>query len=210
MNYMQIKYPDVANGPGIRVSLFVSGCDRHCEGCFNPESWPHDAGKLMTYREYNEILRLLDKPEVAGLSVLGGEPLLPENLSGVSWLIQAAVYAHPDKPVWIWSGYTYEELVCKRYGWLSSEMKRMLRDVLDKADVLVDGPYIEAQRDLTLRFRGSKNQRIIDLKRTRQAKSIVLWEDESQAAYMGTKQQNMLDYIRRGFGENAEGTGGHG
>lgn len=176
MRYMKIKFPDVANGPGVRVSLFVSGCYRHCPGCFNPESWDPKAGQLYTRETEAELLRHLDKPEVAGLSILGGEPFLLVNLPTVWGLVLTAKEHHYDKPIWIWTGYTFEELLalCRLKHMKHWRGAQLLKMILHAADVLVDGPYIEAQRDLTLQYRGSTNQRIIDLQRTWSAGTVVL------------------------------------
>lgn len=178
MNYVKIKFPDVANGPGVRVSLFVSGCYRHCPGCFNPETWDTRAGQLYTRETEKELLRHLAKPEVAGLSILGGEPFLLVNLPTVWDLVLTAKEHHYDKPIWIWTGYTFEELLALGRSRVMKPWReaQRVRDILNLADVLVDGPYIEAQRDLKLQFRGSANQRIIDLPRSMREGAVALWE----------------------------------
>lgn len=199
MNYLKIKFPDVANGPGVRVSLFVSGCICHCPGCFNPESWDPAAGKPFTCNAEREVMRYLDRPEVAGLSILGGEPLLTSNLQAVHDLVWLAKAAHPEKPLWVWTGNTYEELQAFLHliigGRRWADTRAHLTGILKAADVLVDGPYIEAEKDLTLRFRGSRNQRIIDLRATEAAGHIVRWAEEDRRAE--PEPLNTMEYTRR-------------
>ena len=163
MNYSTIKWCDIANGNGVRTSLFVSGCRRHCKGCFNDSAWDFDAGEPFTDGEEYAILKSLDDLYVDGLSVLGGEPLEPENVPAVEHLLARVKDELPDKDVWMWTGNRYEDVANM--------------PVLQYVDVLVDGAFIESQKDITLRFRGSANQRIIDLNETRKAGSLVLWDD---------------------------------
>ena len=163
MNYMTIKPVDVANGPGVRVSLFVSGCSHHCPGCFNAEAWDYDAGELFTLETAQEIMELCDKPQIAGLSILGGEPLDRKNLHDVTVLAAVFKNRFPDKDLWVYTGYRYEGV----------EMLHIMKYI----DTLVDGPFVEAQKDLSLRFRGSRNQRIIDVQLSRQARWPVLRKD---------------------------------
>lgn len=170
MYYSAIKPFDIANGPGIRVSLFVSGCPHHCKGCFNEETWNYTYGKQYSYDTKHEVIDLLKKDGIAGLTVLGGEPLAPENIATVADLITMAKVTVPDKTIWVYSGYTIEELalrwdhVFKTYS-LVECVNTM--GVLVHADVLVDGRFVEEKKDLKLRFRGSSNQRIIDLNKTK-------------------------------------------
>ena len=137
MNYAEIKKVDIANGPGVRVSLFVSGCRNHCKGCFNPETWDFDYGRPFTRG-------------IQGLSILGGEPAEEENAAILIPFLKRVRAALPDKDIWLYSGYTYEALRDK--------------EILTLADVLVDGPFLLEQKDAGLAFRGSRNQRIIDLR----------------------------------------------
>lgn len=156
MNYGAIKKTDIANGEGVRVSLFVSGCRHHCKGCFNQEAWDFSYGQAFTYDTINEILDAMDHPYIKGLSILGGEPLDPANIQWVETLIFCVRSKFgADKDIWVYTGYTYEEV------------KDL--DLLHWVDVLVDGPFIEEQKDISLRFRGSRNQRIIRLDKMRSA-----------------------------------------
>lgn len=159
MRYGKINKTDIANGPGVRVSLFVSGCRNHCKGCFNPGTWAFDYGEAFTLRTVDEILKALDKPYISGLSILGGEPFEPENIGTVFDLCRQVKNRFPDKTIWIYTGYLYEKL------------EPILNDTID---VLVDGPFIEAQKDITLKFKGSKNQRIIDVQASRSSGSVKI------------------------------------
>ena len=150
MNYAEIKKVDIANGPGVRVSLFVSGCRNHCKGCFNPETWDFDYGRPFTRETEDEIIEALRPSWIQGLSILGGEPTEEENAAVLIPFLKRVRAALPDKDIWLYSGYTYEALRDK--------------EILTLADVLVDGPFLLEQKDAGLAFRGSRNQRIIDLK----------------------------------------------
>lgn len=149
MNYAEIKKVDIANGPGVRVSLFVSGCRNHCKGCFNPETWDFDYGRPFTRATEDEIIEALRPLWIQGLSILGGEPTEEENAAVLIPFLKRVRAALPDKDIWLYSGYTYEVLRDK--------------EILTLADVLVDGPFLLEQKDAGLAFRGSRNQRIIDL-----------------------------------------------
>jgi len=151
MNYGRIKKNDIANGPGVRVSLFVSGCRNHCPGCFNPETWDFNYGESFTKKTEKEIIKALRPSWIQGLSILGGDPMEPENQRTLLPLLKRIKVMLSDKDVWFYTGYTYEQI----------------RDaeILKWIDVLVDGPFIEAEKDITLTFRGSRNQRIIPLKK---------------------------------------------
>ena len=150
MNYAEIKKVDIANGPGVRVSLFVSGCRNHCKGCFNPETWDFDYGRPFTRETEDEIIEALRPSWIQGLSILGGEPTEEENAAVLIPFLKRVRAALPDKDIWLYSGYTYETLRDK--------------EILTLADVLVDGPFLLEQKDAGLAFRGSRNQRIIDLR----------------------------------------------
>lgn len=147
MRYADIKYPDVANGKGVRVSLFVQGCSRHCKGCFNQQTWDFNGGKKFGNNEYKKIMEYLDYPWVAGLSVLGGEPL--EQDIELENMLKEINMKYPNKDIWMWTGYTYEDV------------KDM--PILQYVDYLVDGEFLEDKKNLALEFRGSSNQRIIHL-----------------------------------------------
>ena len=150
MNYAEIKKVDIANGPGVRVSLFVSGCRNHCKGCFNPETWDIDYGRPFTRETEDQIIEALRPSWIQGLSILGGEPTEEENAAVLIPFLKRVRAALPDKDIWLYSGYTYEALRDK--------------EILTLADVLVDGPFLLELKDAGLAFRGSRNQRIIDLK----------------------------------------------
>ena len=153
MNYSAIKPCDIANGTGVRVSLFVSGCRRHCPGCFNSSTWEFGAGQPFTVGTEERILRLLAPDCIRGLSVMGGEPFEPENRAVLAPFLERVRTALPSKDVWCWTGFTLEELEA------DAECRRMLGCI----DVLVDGPFIQAERDISLDWRGSRNQRVIRL-----------------------------------------------
>lgn len=173
MNYSAIKHTDIANGVGVRVSLFVSGCRHHCEGCFNSETWDFKAGRFFDDMALKQIIRLLEPDYVDGLSILGGEPLEPENQGGVLWLLGHVRKAYPDKSVWMWTGFTWAELTIID----SRARTTMLPSILENVDVLVDGRFMLDHRDITLRFRGSPNQRIIDVHKSLEAGHVVDWQD---------------------------------
>lgn len=160
MRYGKINTVDIANGPGIRVSLFVSGCRNRCKGCFNPETWSFDYGEPYTLWTGEEILDALNPKYIAGLSILGGDPFEPENIETVTDLCRMVKKFFPDKTIWIYTGYLYEDF---KYF-----------EIMDYIDVLVDGPFIESEKDLRLAFRGSKNQRIIDVQASRSSGSVTL------------------------------------
>lgn len=151
MNFSAIKPCDIANGTGVRVSLFVSGCRRHCPGCFNSSTWRFGAGRPFTEGTEEHILRLLAPDYIRGLSVLGGEPFEPENRAVLAPFLERVRADFPSKDVWCWTGFTLEEVEA------DAECRRMLGCI----DVLVDGPFVQAERDISLAWRGSRNQRII-------------------------------------------------
>lgn len=170
MNYATIKNCDIANGPGVRVSLFVSGCTHHCPGCFNEVAWDFDYGQPFTRETEDWILNLLAPDYVKGLTLLGGEPFEPENQSAIVSLLRRVKAQYPHKTVWAFSGYLFDrDILSGRLG-DTGEYLRYL-------DVLVDGPFVEAKKNLSLRFRGSENQRIIDVPASLARGEIVLWQD---------------------------------
>ena len=158
MNYATIKTYDTANGPGVRVSLFVSGCTHYCKGCFNSEAWDFNYGKPFTEETMEELLKAIDREWIEGITFLGGEPMNPRNVEKVSEIIQRIRCSYPEKNIWVYSGYTLEELL---------ENKELhgypVNNILRNIDVLVDGRFVTEKKDLKLRFRGSSNQRIIDV-----------------------------------------------
>ena len=173
MNYAQIKNFDVANGPGIRVSLFVSGCTHHCKGCFNQVAWDFDYGEPFTQQTIDTILRMLEPDHVKGLTLLGGEPFEPQNQPAVLDLLQQLKKRFPDKSVWAFSGYLFDKDIL---SWKLGD-RNITKAIVECLDVIVDGPFVEAKKDLMLRFRGSSNQRIIDVRKSLAENCIVLWED---------------------------------
>jgi len=170
MYYGNIKKLDIANGDGVRVSLFVSGCRNRCEGCFQPETWNFEYGQPFTCETEETILKALEPSYVNGLTLLGGEPFEPENQRELVKLLRRVRKMHPGKNVWCYSGYTVEQIMGTGHPHceVSEEMLSMI-------DVLVDGRFTLALKDISLRFRGSSNQRIIDLKESRVQGEIVLW-----------------------------------
>lgn len=174
MNYADIKKVDVANGPGVRVSLFVSGCTHRCEACFNPETWDFDYGSPFGEAEIEKILTLLSPDHIRGLSLLGGEPFEPDNQRALLPFLRQAKKEHPSKQIWCYSGYTLDEEL-----WRPSRARCECTDeMLSCLDVLVDGPFVQEKRDLDLRFRGSSNQRILDVPASLEAHAPVLWDGE--------------------------------
>ena len=170
MYYAEVKYFDVANGPGIRVSLFVSGCPHACPGCFNEIAWNYRYGAPFTEEVEEELLSALSREEIQGLSLLGGEPLVPVNLHELLPLLRKVKARFPKKDIWCYSGYTYEELLSRE-----GEEKKELDELFSCLTVLVDGRFIEAEKDITLLFRGSRNQRLICIPETRRKGKIVLY-----------------------------------
>ena len=170
MHYAEVKYFDVANGPGIRVSLFVSGCPHACPGCFNEIAWNYEYGEKYTEEVEEKILKAVSKAEIQGLSLLGGEPLYPANLRALLPLLRKLRERLPKKDIWCYSGYTYEELLSRE-----GEEKKELEELFSYLTVLVDGRFIESEKDVTLLFRGSKNQRLILVEESRRRGEVILY-----------------------------------
>ena len=169
MKYAKIKKCDVSNGPGVRVSLFVSGCNRHCEGCFNEEAWDFEYGDEFTNKEIDEIINFLEPSYISGLSILGGEPLELINQKGIIPLLKKVREVYKDKKnIWLYTGYTYEDIL--------KMPNQEIKEILKLIDVLVDGEFKEDLKDPLLYFRGSSNQRIIDVKQTLKNKKVILHE----------------------------------
>ena len=172
MNYNNIILCDTANGEGIRTSLFVSGCTNHCQGCFNKEAQDFSYGQFYTSETEQTILKQISKPYIAGLSILGGEPLCQNN-AGLTYLIELTNAVHGlGKTVWLWTGFVWEDFDHIKM----SLNKALIKALLYNCDVVVDGPFIEVQKDLTLAFRGSSNQRVIDVQKTLAQDKIILYE----------------------------------
>lgn len=173
MNYATIKYCDIANGEGVRTSLFVSGCRRHCPNCFNAVAWDFGYGAPFTKEIRNEILESLAPGYINGLSLLGGEPFEPENQPGLLELSRRIKAAYPEKSIWSFTGYLFDrDILAKKLGpW------EVTQELLSYLDVLVDGPFVASLKNLNLRFRGSSNQRLIDVPASLKTGAVVLWDE---------------------------------
>ena len=173
MHYATIKNCDIANGPGVRVSLFVSGCTHRCPGCFNEIAWDFQYGEEFTQETIDSILNMMRPAHIKGLTLLGGEPFEPENQPAIVKLLRQVKDKYPEKSIWAFSGYLFDkDILSGRLGpWETT------KEYLSYLDVLVDGPFVMAKKDLSLRFRGSSNQRLIDVPRSLAVGKIVLWED---------------------------------
>ena len=174
MHYGAIKTCDIANGEGIRTTLFVSGCRNRCKGCFQPETWAFDYGKPFDRAAAEEIFLSLENPSVRGVSILGGEPMERENQIDLLPFLRELKERFPHKTVWLYTGNLYEELTCG-VG-MHEKCIEVTAELLSYVDILVDGRFVEEEKQLGLRFRGSANQRIIDMNKTRESGSIVIWE----------------------------------
>lgn len=173
MNYASIKNCDIANGPGVRVSLFVSGCTHRCKGCFNEIAWDFDYGEPFTRQTVDRILAMLAPSYVKGLTLLGGEPFEPQNQPAIVDLLRQVKAKYPEKSIWAFSGYLFDrDILSGRLG-----DPAVTKEFLQYLDVLVDGPFIEAKKNLSLRFRGSENQRLIDVPASLSQGKVILWED---------------------------------
>ena len=170
MNYATIKNCDIANGPGVRVSLFVSGCTHRCPGCFNEVAWDFDYGQPFTEETIESILNMLRPAHIRGLTLLGGEPFEPQNQPAIVELLCRVKQELPEKSIWAFSGYLFDkDILSGRLG--------DTREYLSYLDVLVDGPFVQAKKNLSLRFRGSENQRLIDVQKSLASGEVILWED---------------------------------
>lgn len=174
MNYSEIKNVDIANGPGVRISLFVSGCPHHCKGCFNEVTWDFTYGKPYTQETINHILELLKPDYIKGITFLGGEPMAPSNQESVLNTMRQIKEHYTNKDIWLYTGYLLDtDIMGKMVDTLPHTS-----EILSYIDVLVDGPFIEEQKNLNLQFKGSENQRIIDMKKTLSSGNIVLWSED--------------------------------
>ena len=165
MKYATIKKYDVANGPGVRVSIFMQGCSFHCKNCFNPETWDFKSGTEFTDETIDKIIDLANNDYIKGLSILGGEPMHPNNIKGTTKLAKKFKEIYPDKTIWVWSGFLFDR-----------DLKD--KEVLNYIDVLVDGRYEDELHDFTLKWKGSSNQRVIDVKKTLKNNKIVLLKEK--------------------------------
>ena len=174
MYYGEIKNCDIANGVGVRVTLFVSGCTNKCWGCFQPQTWDFEYGQPFTAETEDELMRLLRPAYIKGLTLLGGEPFEPENQRALLPFIKRVRSELPEKDIWAFSGFTYEELNTPG----AHPNCEVTAEMLSLIDILVDGRYEEELKNISLKFRGSSNQRIIDLKKTRESGEVVLWDEK--------------------------------
>ena len=173
MNYLQIDKSSISNGPGVRVVLWVAGCNLHCKGCQNQESWDFHAGKTFDNTSKLELFDALNKTYIKGITISGGHPLENNNVEDVYLLLKEIKEKFPTKDIWLYTGYTWEQIfptVCLDVFNVNNMYRQ---SIIEMCDVLVDGSYVEEQRDITLKFRGSKNQRLIDVKETFKQNKIV-------------------------------------
>ena len=173
MNYLGIDKTSINNGPGVRVVLWVSGCTCRCSGCQNPESWDFNAGKIFDETAKQELFNALNKPYIKGITISGGHPLENNNVEEIYLLIKEIKEVFPTKNIWLYTGYTWDHIfttVCLDRLDVNNVYRKA---AVEMCDVLVDGPYIEEQRDITLKFRGSKNQRLIDVKKSIEQNAII-------------------------------------
>ncbi len=186
IRYAQIRSLDLSNGEGVGVALFVQGCHFHCENCFNPETWDFDGGKEWTDETKDKFMKLASRPYIKRISILGGEPLAEKNLDGILDLVNKIRLLFPQKSIWLYSGYSWSDIWCNDaalrddYGLDYCEqvsinhIKR--QQIITQCDVFIDGRYMDSQRDITLPYRGSKNQHIIDVKQSLKKGEMVLWD----------------------------------
>lgn len=168
MNYVDIYKNDTTNGIGIRVVLWVSGCSHHCKECHNPQTWDENAGQLFDENAEKELFKALEKPYIKGITFSGGDPLYKNNLKDVKRLILKIKENYPNKNIWLYTGYTYEDIMS---GTTEDMLKR--QEIIKNIDILVDGPFIISKKDLRLEWRGSSNQRIIDMPETIKQNKII-------------------------------------
>ena len=180
IRYAQIRKMDISNGEGIGVSLFVQGCNFHCKNCFNKDTWDFSGGKEWTEEIKKEFLTLINRPYIKRVSILGGEPLANENVHDVLTLVKEIKHQYPDKEIWLYSGFKFETIINLVTDDLNTERDYILncrKEILNYIDILVDGRFEEDKKDLTLKFRGSSNQRVIDVKKSLEQNKVVLWRD---------------------------------
>lgn len=164
MRYNLIRKMDISDGPGVRASIFMQGCEFHCKNCFNPETWNFEGGKEFTDDTIKEVLDICAQPQIKGLSILGGEPMHPNNIEGTTKLAKAFKEKFPNKTIWAWSGFKFDEYLKDK-------------EVAKYLDVIVDGQYKDELHDFRLKWRGSSNQRVIDVQKSLKENKVVLFED---------------------------------
>ena len=164
MRYNKIRKMDISDGPGVRVSIFMQGCAFHCKNCFNPETWDFEKGKEFTDETIERVLELCGNENITGLSILGGEPMHPTNIEGTTKLAKAFKQKYPEKTLWAWSGFLFDK-------WVKD------KEVAKYLDVLVDGQYVDELRNPMLKWKGSSNQRVIDVQKSLKKDEVVLYED---------------------------------
>lgn len=185
MRFASMRNLDISNGEGVGVSLFVQGCDRHCFNCFNPDTWNFNDGKEWTEETKNKFIKLIDRPYINRISVLGGEPLAEQNLDEVLSLIKEIRISFPEKTIWLYTGFEWNSLITKinqptfpdKNFAHTIEIHKKRQEIIKLCNVVVDGEYIDEQKDLTLKFRGSKNQHVIDVKQSLTQNKMVLYCD---------------------------------
>lgn len=165
MRYNKIRKMDISNGPGVRVSVFMQGCTFNCKNCFNPETHDFNGGKELDDEVIEKIMELASKDYIVGLSILGGEPMHPKNIEGTKKLAKTFKEKYPDKTIWVWSGYLFDKDLLEK-------------EVLKYIDVLVDGRFVDEKRNPTLKYCGSENQRVIDVKKSLKSKKVIFYEKE--------------------------------
>ena len=165
MRYNKIRIMDISNGPGIRVSIFMQGCTFNCKNCFNKETHDFKGGEEFTDDVINKVLDLASKDYIVGLSILGGEPMHPINIEGTTKLAKAFKERYPDKSIWVWTGYLFDQYLIDK-------------EVTNYLDVVVDGQYVDELHDFRLKWKGSSNQRVIDVKKSKKANKVILFEEK--------------------------------
>lgn len=179
MNYHNITYPDQNNGDGLRIVLWVAGCEHHCTNCQNQQTWSPQSGIPFDKNAMNEILNELKKDYISGITFSGGDPLHPQNVQNVLKIVDEIRVSYPTKNIWLYTGYTWEQIMHLVITDINSEQLKMLqmrKELVSKCDVLIDGRYVDELRDISLHWRGSSNQRVINVQETLKQKQIVLWE----------------------------------
>lgn len=179
MNYHNITYPDQNNGDGLRIVLWVAGCEHHCVNCQNQQTWSPQNGIPFDENAMNEILNELKKDYISGITFSGGDPLHPKNVQNVLKIVDEIRVSYPTKNIWLYTGYTWEQIMHPVITDINSEQLKMLqmrKELVSKCNVLIDGRYVDELRDISLHWRGSSNQRVINVQETLKQKQIVLWE----------------------------------